>query len=196
MIEGETPGSGDQFTYSYRPTVFGAGWNFRLTPTAIAWDLGRMSGQIPYRDVRLVRMSFRPSTMQPHRFITEVWGVSGPKIELASTSWKSLVEQERFDKGYAAFVAELHRRVASSGAQAEFESGGNRARYWMGLTLFVGAALALAALTVRAIQTDAWGAAAFIGVSLIFFLWQAGIYFKRNRPSRYDPDSLPSVLIP
>jgi len=66
-------------TYTYRPSVLGAPWEFRLTGDGIEWQAGRKSGRIAFRDVRCVRLSFRPANMQSHRFMTELWADGVPQ---------------------------------------------------------------------------------------------------------------------
>ena len=188
--------AGDIMTYSYRPSLLGAPWEFKLTGDGIEWSAGRRSGRVAFGQMRRLRMSYRPANMQSQRFITEVWADGAPKLRITSSSWKSMVEQERLDKPYSAFVAELHRRVAKSGATVRFEQGSAPLIYWPGLILFAGAGLALLLLVVRALQSDAWGGAAFIGAFVLLFAWQGGNFFHRNWPGVYRPDALPSVLMP
>src|ERR1700684_2905054 len=98
--------------YTYRPSVLGAPWEFRLTDVGIEWVIGRKPGRAAFRDVRRVRMSFRPANMQAHRFMTELWADGVPKLQIMSSSWKSMIEQERLDKPYAALLIEVHRVIA------------------------------------------------------------------------------------
>jgi hypothetical protein len=182
--------------YVYRPSLLGAAREFKLAGDGIDWVAGRRSGHIPFRDVRRLRLSYRPASMQSHRFMTELWAQGAPKLEILSSSWKSMVEQERLDKSYSAFVAELHRRVAVTQAPVRYEQGTPPLRYWPGLTVFVGVALGLGLLIVRALQTGALGGAAFIAAFLALFAWQGGIYLRRNRPGLYRPDALPADLLP
>jgi hypothetical protein len=186
----------NSLAYGYRPSLMGAAWRFRLTDDGIEWAAGRKSGRIPYRNVRRLRMSFRPVNMQTHRFLTEVWADGAPKLAIVSSSWKSLVEQERLDQFYSAFVAELHRRIAQAAMPVHFEQGSTPLLYWPGLIIFVGVALGLAMLIVRALQADAMSGAAFIGGFLVLLLWQGGTYFRRNRPGVYRPNALPAALMP
>lgn len=183
-------------TYAYRPSITGAGWQFRLDDDAIAWDMGRKSGRVPYRDIQLVRMSYRPLTMQTHRFVTEVFTDTGPRLQIASTSWKSLVEQERRDGPYTEFVRELHRRLPANGGEIVFVGGAEPIRYWAGFGVFVVIAVGLAGLVVRALQYGVWGAAGLIVLFLAWFLFQVGNYFRRNRPVRYRVSELPANLLP
>lgn len=188
--------AGEVVSYAYRPSLLGAPWAFKLTDDGIEWDVGSKSGRVPFHNVRRLRMSYRPTNMQSHRFITEVWAEGAPKLQIVSSSWKNMFEQERLDKPYSAFVAELHRRIARAGVPAQFEQGSNPLRYWPGLIVFAGVAFGLAVLIVRALLADAMGGAAFIGAFLVLFLWQAGNYFHRNRPGVYRPDALPAELMP
>ena len=79
--------------YLYPPSLMGAAWEFRLRPDALEWRMGRHHGRAPYAGVVRVRLSFRPQTMQARRFVTEVWPAGGPKLTIASTSWRGMLEQ-------------------------------------------------------------------------------------------------------
>jgi hypothetical protein len=186
----------DDQVYTYRPSLLGAPWSFRLTPTGLAWEAGRKSGLVPYRDVRRLRLSFRPISMQTQRYLMEVWAERAPKLEIVSSSWKSMVEQERLDKPYAVFVTELHRRIVAAGGAVRFEQGGNPLTYWPGLAIFGAVALGIAFLVLRALQSDAVAGAVFVAAFLCLLLWHGGNYFRRNRPGLYAPDALPKSLVP
>jgi hypothetical protein len=196
MSAGLTVPSGDAVAYTFRPSLLGAPWEFKLTGDGIDWVTGRRSGRIALRDVRRLRMSFKPGNMQSQRFVTELWADGAPRLVIASTSWKSMFEQERMDQSYAAFIAELHRRIARAGSPVRFEQGSHPLLYWPGLVAFAGVALASVVLIVRALQDGAMTGAAFIGVFLAFFLWQGGNFVVRNRPGLYRPDALPAQLMP
>jgi hypothetical protein len=190
------PDASRDLIYAYKPSLLGAPFEFRLTQTALEWSRGRLADRVPYDRIRRLRLSFRPVTMQSHRFVAEIWYVAGPKLEICSTSWRSVVEQERHDAGYCAFIAELHRRIAAVGAGVSFEAGSPVVLYWIGVALFAGASLALAALTARALQVGATGGAAIVGGFLALFLWQVGTFLRRNRPATYEPDTLPPEVLP
>jgi hypothetical protein len=195
-MSGETAVSGDNLVYRYRPSLLGAPFELKLTGNDLEWVAGRRSGRVALRNIRHLRMSYRPANMQSHRFVTEVWADGAPKLQIVSSSWKSMVQQERLDKAYSAFIGELHRRIAQAGAPTLFEQGSNRLVYWLGVVVFAGVNLGLAVLIVRALQSDAKGGAAFIGVFLALFLWQGGDFLRRNRPGIYCPDALPPALMP
>ena len=201
MTEIPDSGSGStsdptEIAYAYKSSLMGAPLVFRLTPDAFEWSRGMTTGRTPYDRIRRIRLAFRPMTMQNYRFLTEVWTADGPKLQIASTSWKSLVEHERFDAGYRAFVTELCRRTGEAGGQTQFQAGSPAFIYWPGVVVLLGASLALVGLVVRALQQAAWGGAAFIAAFLAFFLWQAGAFFHRNRPGVFRPDAVPEAVLP
>jgi hypothetical protein len=144
----------------------------------------------------MVRLLFRPMTMQSHRFLTEIWSRDAPKLTIASTSCRSMLEQQRQDAAYRNFVTALHRRIGAAGNNARLVAGSPGFLYWPGLVVFVVIALGLGALAVQGLRTQSLSGAALVGGFLALFLWQVGGYFRRNRPGTYRPDTLPRELLP
>src|SRR6476659_2668404 len=188
--------AGTPITYSYRPSLLGAGWEFTLGQHGLDWTRGDRSGHAAYASIRRIRLSYRPMSMQMHRFVTEIVADDALFLRIVSTSWKSLVEQERLDRAYSAFVIELHRRVAERSPQLICERGRSPFLYWPGLLSFVLIAAGLAILIVRALQAHALLGAVLVAVFLGLFVWQSGNFFRRNRPGPYRPDALPPALLP
>ena len=116
---------GDEPSYAYKASLMGAPWEFSLTAKGLAWQLGRRSGLIRYDQVRRVRLSFRPSSLQSYRFLTEIWASDNPKVQICSASLRGMMEHQRQDAAYSAFITELHKRLAAAGSSAQFESGMN-----------------------------------------------------------------------
>ena len=196
MTEPSPENAGSIVTYAYRPTVMGAMREFKLSDDGIDWTAGLNSGHVPYRNIRRVRMSYRPTSMQSHRFYTELWGEGVPRLKIASSSWKSMIEQERLDRPYSAFIRELHRRLAQAAPSARFEQGHSPFIFWPSLAVFAAVALGLAALVARALQGGAYGGAAFIAAFFALYLWQSTNFLRRNWPGTYRPDAPPADLLP
>ena len=182
--------------YVYKPARFSPVWQFELAADAIEWTAGTRRGRVPYADVRRMRLSFRPRSMQTHRFVAEIWPIRGGKLQLASSSPRSMAEYETQDAAYSAFLAELHRRLAAAQSPTAFECGLAPLRYWPGVAIFVGVALMLAALIARAFASANRSAAVALGALLVVFLWQGGAFFQRNRPRHYRPEQPPRDLLP
>ena len=117
--------------------------------------------------------------MQSQRFVTEIWAENGPELQIVSSSWKSMFVQERLDASYAAFVGELHRRITGAATRVIWEQGVGPLKYWPGLVIFLAAALAMAALSVRALQAQAY-AAAGLAFSWRRFFGKAAISFPQS----------------
>ena len=128
--------------------------------------------------------------MQSHRFITELWGEGAPRLKILSTSWKSMVEQERLDRSYSAFIRELHRRISKSASSVRFERGTSPWIYWPGFAIFVAVALGLAGGAVQALHAGAYVGAMFAAAFLALYLWQIKNFLRRNRPGVYSPEAI------
>lgn len=195
-LKGDASDADEALSYSYRPSLLGAGWEFTLTPAGIDWSAGSRAGFVSYADVRGMRMSYRPTSMQSHRFVTEIWPRKGPALRIVSTTWKSMAEQPRQDKAYTRFVRELHARIAAAGAAVDCERGRPPLIYWPGLVVFVGVTLAMALLVVRALEAHVIAGAVFVALFFALFVRQGWMFFGRNRPGRYRVNELPPSLLP
>lgn len=182
--------------YSYKPSLMGAPWLLQLTPDALAWNVGRRSGRLAYRDIAKIRLSFKPVTMQTRRYLTEIWAPGTPKLVIASASWRSIVEQTSLVGPYSEFVRQLHARVAASGGKPRCEGGLNPFLYWPGAVVFAALLLGMTAMMLRALQESSWQGALFVLGFMALFLWQIGNFFRLNKPVRYEPEAPPANLLP
>jgi hypothetical protein len=196
VADSPSGGKGNDATYAYRPSVMGPIRAFNLSDDGIDWDAGVRSGHIPYRNIRRLRLSYRPTSMQSHRFVTEVWAEGAAKLEIISTSCKSMFEQERLDQSYSDFVRALHHRISDAPTSTRFEQGSSPFVYWPGLLVFACVALGLAGLIIRALQNGSLSGAVLVVAFLAMFIWYGGNFLRRNRPGKYRPDVLPKELIP
>jgi hypothetical protein len=198
------PMAGEELTpqtyYVFKPSIAGASLEFVLQADRLeVRRAGRTVGLIPYRDIRKIRLAYRPVTMQNHRFITEIWSSAGPKVSFASTSPRGIVGHESFDEHYKMFVAELHRRVSAAGGSVQYLCGSPAALYWPGVLVFLGLCAGVVTLAVQAVQSTelkTWTGFALVGAMMLFFLYQTGMFFYRNRPGDYRPDALPPQAMP
>jgi hypothetical protein len=190
------PGTADSLAYTYRPSLMGAPWQFRLGEGGLEWSAGRYSGGTPFDKIQRVRMSYRPTNMQQRRFLTEIWADGCPKLPIVSSSWKSVFEQEALDRSYVDFITELHRRMAQAGASAQYQRGGNPLIIWTGFAIFTAVTFGMMWLVLRALQEGEYGGAAFIVAFVALFAWRGWNFFSRNRPGVYRPDALPELLLP
>ena len=76
-------------TYSFKASLMGAPTNFALRQEGLQWERGPYSGFVRYDQIRSIRLSFRPSTMQMQRYIAEIWSSNAPKLDRKSTRLNS-----------------------------------------------------------------------------------------------------------
>ncbi len=107
-----------------------------------------------------------------------------------------MIEMDRQDGPYCAFITELHRRLAVSGGATVFTTGSPPLLYWPGLAVMIPATVMIAGMAIGTLFERAWATAAIIVGFLGFFVWQVGAFFWRNRPSTYRPDALPDQVMP
>jgi len=195
-VSDDIDNSDDDPVYAFKSSLIGPPNSFRLGREGLVWSTGRRAGTVRYDRIRRVRLSFRPVTMQSYRFITEIWSNDAPKIQIASTSSRSFIDQQRQDGEYRAFIGELHRRVVAAGGQTEFLTGMAMARFGLGVVVFAALLITFALLMIRTVQRGDMVAVAVICGVFALFGWQAGNYLKRNRPGTYRPDALPPDVIP
>ncbi len=186
----------DATHYAFKPSFVGAPSEFQLFENDLEWRNPSRSLRIAYRDISHVRLVFRPVTLHNYRFVAELRSRTGIKLTVASASWRSMVEYERHDAQYTAFIAELHRRIAASGATPVYRAGAPAFLYWPGLLIFSGLMIATTILAFRAVGIGEWQGAIFVALMLCLFLWQSIPFFRRNWPAAYAADNLPARALP
>lgn len=182
--------------YSYKPSLMGGIWTFRLEPDGLQWSIGTVSGKVAYRDITRIRMSFRPVTMQSFRFLTELRAEKTPKLSIVSSSWKSLTEQERFDESYTRFVVALHKKIAEAKGTPQLQTGAFALLYWPGVAIFAAICMATIGILIRALQDGDTAVTLMLMAFFAFLVWQLGRFFKRNLPRRYTLDAIPADVLP
>jgi hypothetical protein len=183
-------------SYAYRASLIGSAHRFELTDAGLAWHLAGRSGVWAYADIAAIRLSFRPVSMQAHRFRADLRHVDGARITILSTSWQTAALMAPQDNGFRVFVRALHARMNQAGSQAILTGGLSRRIYMTALALVVLLAIAMSGLLVRAIAVGQLAGAAFILGFAALFAWQVGGFIRRNRPLVYTFDSIPAKLLP
>jgi hypothetical protein len=149
-----------------------------------------------YRDIAGVSLSFRPTSMQAHRFRADLRHKDGGRIRILSTNWQTVSLMAPQDNGYRDFIEALHARMAKAGSTAKLTGGLPFGLHAAALG-FVGLlAVAMAGLFVRALMTGEYAGALFLVAFALLFYWQIGGFIRRNKPVSYTFDHLPEALLP
>ncbi|UFW74830.1 MULTISPECIES: hypothetical protein [Bradyrhizobium] len=183
-------------SYAYKASLIGSAHRFELTEEGLSWHIGSRSGLWRYGEISAIRLSFRPVSMQQHRFRADVSHASGSRIAILSTSWQTAALMAPQDNGFRNFIVALHARMAQAGSRAELTAGLGRRTYATILAFLAVLAVAMTGLLVRALAIGEFAGALFIIGFAALFAWQIGGFVRRNQPRSYSFDRLPRALLP
>jgi hypothetical protein len=182
--------------YAYKASLIGAAHRFELTDQGLSWQVGGKSGIWPYRDIASIRLSYRPVSMQSHRFRADIERADGQRIVIFSTSRQTIALMAPQDQDYRAFITQLHERMAKAASNAALIAGIGPKTYAAGIGLLVLVGISILGLLVRALGTGEWAGALFLVGFAALFGWQIGGFVRRNRPRSYTFAALPPDLLP
>ena len=183
-------------SYAYKASLIGSAHRFDLTDEGLSWHVGGRSGLWPYGEIGAIRLSFRPVSMQQHRFRADVTHTSGRRIAILSTSWQTAALMAPQDNGFRAFIVELHARMARAGSRAALTAGLGRITYAAVLAFLAVLTVAMAGLLIRALMIGEFAGVLFILGFAALFAWQVGGFVRRNQPRAYTFARLPETLLP
>lgn len=183
-------------SYAYKASLIGSAHRFELTDEGLSWHIAGRSGVWRYDEISAVRLSFRPVSMQQHRFRADISRASGGRIAILSTSWQTAALMAPQDRGFRDFLVELHARMAKAGSRAELTAGLGRKTYAVVLAFLAMLAVAMTGLLIRALMIGEFAGVLFILGFAALFAWQVGGFVRRNQPRSYGFDRLPRSLLP
>ncbi|RXH19294.1 hypothetical protein [Bradyrhizobium guangzhouense] len=187
---------GPVISYAYKASLIGSAHRFELTDDGLAWHIAGRTGLWRYGEISAIRLSFRPVSMQQHRFRADVSHVKGGRIAILSTSWQTAALMAPQDNGFRDFIVALHAQMAKAGSRAELTAGLGRKTYAAVLAFLALLAVAMAGLLIRALLIGQFAGVLFILGFVALFVWQVGGFVRRNQPRSYSFDRLPAGLLP
>lgn len=193
----KTQGSGAEATsYAYKASLIGSAHRFELTDEGLSWHIPGRSGLWRYDEISAIRLSFRPVSMQQHRFRADLSHSGGGRVAILSTSWQTAALMAPQDNGFRAFIVALHARMAKAGSRATLTAGLGRRTYAAVLALLAVLTVAMTALLIRSLLIGEFAGALFILGFAALFAWQVGGFVRRNQPRSYRFDQLPPSMLP
>ncbi|MBR0904452.1 hypothetical protein [Bradyrhizobium liaoningense] len=183
-------------SYAYKASLIGSARRFELTEEGLSWHVAGRSSLWRYDEISAIRLSFRPSSMQQHRFRADISHAGGGRIEILSTSWQTAALMAPQDNGFRQFIVALHERMAKAGSRATLTAGLGRRTYAAVLACLALLTVAMSGLLIRALLTGEFAGVLFILGFAALFTWQVGGFVRRNQPRSYSFDRLPRSLLP
>ncbi|MGY3034825.1 hypothetical protein ACVIIV_003995 [Bradyrhizobium sp. USDA 4354] len=196
MVDMRGAEAGSATSYAYKASLIGSAHRFELTEEGLSWHIAGRSGLWRYDEISAIRLSFRPVSMQQHRFRADVSRAGGGRIAILSTSWQTAALMAPQDSGFRDFLIELHARMAKAGSRAELTAGLGRKTYAAVLALLAVLTVAMAGLLIRALLIGEFAGVLFILGFAALFAWQVGGFVRRNQPRSYSLDCVPKTLLP
>ena len=182
--------------YAYKASLIGAAHQFELTADGLSWRVAGRADVWRYVDITAIRLSYRPVSMQAHRFRADIAHASKARLPIISTSWQTAALMAPQDNDYRAFITELHKRMARAESRAVLTGGLRPNVYALAVTLVALLTLAVGGLLVRALATGELAGALFLVGFAALFGWQVGGFLRRNRPLPYTFAHIPDALLP
>ena len=182
--------------YAYKASLIGAAHQFELTADGLSWRVAGRADVWRYADITAIRLSYRPVSMQAHRFRADIAHASKARLPIISTSWQTAALMAPQDNDYRAFMTKLHKRMARAGSKAVLTGGLRPNVYALAVTLVALLALAVGGLLARALATGEFAGALFLVGFAALFGWQVGGFLRRNRPLPYTFAHIPDALLP
>lgn len=183
-------------SYAYKASLIGSAHRFELTEEGLSWHVSGRSGLWRYDEISAIRLSFRPTSMQQHRFRADISHAGGGRIAILSTSWQTAALMAPQDSGFRQFIVALHERMAKAGSRATLSAGLGRTTYAAVLAFLAVLTVAMTGLLIRALMVGEFAGALFILGFAALFAWQVGGLVLRNQPRSYGFDQLPQSLLP
>src|SRR5262245_16432824 len=110
MQMSEEQGAASATSYAYKASLIGSAHRFELADEGLSWRIGGRSGLWRYGEITAVRLSFRPVSMQQHRFRADISHAGGGRIAILSTTWQTAALMAAQNQAYRDFIVELHAR--------------------------------------------------------------------------------------
>jgi hypothetical protein len=186
----------DAPVYAFKPRMLAAEHVFRLGPDSLEWNVGGRTGRIAYPMIARIRVGFRFTNFMGHRYTAEIFPRSGGRMDISSVSSRGMLDNANQGVAYRAFIAELHRRVASARGECRFEAGMAVWRFWPSVTITLAMAAALVYVLVRGILGDQIVTSLIVLAAGSLFVWQMGKMVLANKPRSYRPETIPEDLLP
>lgn len=182
--------------YAYRPRPFAAETTLDLTRDALVAVRAGRETVLPYRDIATIRLFYAPRGINFSGFKAKIYSRTGKTIAFEDRSYKSLVEQERQEGPYRAFVTALCTEAERRNPDVLIHAG--KMMPMLILTALAGV-VTLMLLAYFALKTLAAGQYLLtfgIVVFVTYFAAWTWQFILRNRPRTFRARAIPVDILP
>jgi len=183
-------------SYSQKLHAFKPAIRWTLTDEGVAWEeleADKRSGNIPLSKIQKVRLRFEPSRAETRRVGLHIYAPFDHHI--TNIHYVGVMDFNLQQAEFRDFVLAFHALFGSE-TRTEFHHGSTWGAYLgnLAITVFLCALLLLLAPIIALTGIPGGTAIIRIGIILIFLPIVFRV-LKKNRPRRYQPDSVPMELL-
>lgn len=183
-------------TFAFRPRPFAAETLLALRQRDMFAQRAGKDMIIPYREIETIRLFYAPRGINFSGFRAKIYIRTGKTVSFEDRSHKSLIETERLDDSYRAFIIELCARAEGANANVLLYAGKSVTLLALAAFLGIAAVVLLALFAWNALHANqtliSIGVAAF---AIFFAAWTAN-FVIRNRPRRFTANTIPAEMLP
>lgn len=182
--------------YAHRAKPFSNELELHLTERELIAERGKSRQVFPIGRLERIRLSFTPRNTARLAFTCEVRAEDGKSVRFDNISWKSLIETERHDVEFRAFILALVARAAHAKPGVKLEAGIAPLRYQVMRLLGISIVAALAGAAVFAgSHSNYIVALASLGLTVYLANWLRE-FLTRNRPRSFAASDVPDNILP
>jgi hypothetical protein len=182
--------------YAHRGKPYGAPMEFELGETSLLVQQGATRGQVPYSNIALIRLLYRPKNTTNEGYETKIELIKGRSVSLGNLSWKSMMDMTRQDAEYRRFVEALIERAQAKNPAVKLATGMPAWLHKVSVVAGAVTVLTMIALAFQAITTGSWQLALISAAFTAYFAWWTWRFMMRNRPQGLVAGSLPNEVMP
>lgn len=182
--------------YAHRAKPIAPPMVLRLSDELIIGERGSRKEPILLSKLARIRLRYAPRNTALHAFRCEARAIDGRGVVFDNISWTSLMQNERLDADYRAFVLDLVTRAAKANPKLQLEAGVGRFHYRLmqisGIAILVGLiATGVAAAIGKSLPLA--GLAAALVIYLGYWLRE---FLTRNKPRSFEASAVPEGVLP
>lgn len=196
--------------YAHRAKPYSSEIVLRLGKRELQVEKGKSKQTYPLDKLERIRLSYAPRNVSRLTFVCDIRARDGHSVTINNLDWKSLIQVEKVDPAYRAFVAALVKRTAVLNPKIQLEAGCGIVRYRLTQTVGFGVigALIVSAFYYGGLLGDfkaAEGAAneqagkllagGSIALAIYLGLWLK-TFLTRNRPRDFTAQAIPDSVLP
>jgi hypothetical protein len=182
--------------YAHRGKPYGAPMEFELGETSLLVQQGATRGHVPYSNIALIRLLYRPKNTTNEGYETKIELIKGRSVSLGNLSWKNMMDMTRQDTEYRRFVEALIDKVRAKNPSVQLAAGMPAWLHKISMVAGACAVFTMIALAFQAIITGSWQIGILAAAFSAYFTWWTWRFMTRNRPREIVVGSLPYEVMP